>query len=299
MNTKKRLPSLRALRTFQVVGKYLSLKDAADELCITASAVSHQIKGLEDHLGIELLVRKTRALEFTLAGKRYYEYLSEMFARLESETHQLWAEYGRNMIRIAAPPFFTTEKLLPKLDELNSLIPDTDVKLTTLPSSMRDDHPPEADLSILLGNDNWPDMVTYPLFAGHLVVAASPKLMKDFDNSTFKSLNGQTLIVHENRPDGWSNWAKAVGTKTPKAGKILRFDSMSAIMQAVSRGLGFAIVYWPLSDNWFGDGQMVRVFDTKTITDEHFYLVHRPEDSERSDIKKIALWLQDELANDS
>lgn len=299
MNTMKRLPSLRALRTFQVVGKYLSLKEAAEELYITPSAVSHQIKGLEDHLGIELLVRKTRALEFTSAGKHYYDYLSEMFARLETETHQLWAEYGRNMIRIAAPPFFTTEKLLPKLDELNSLIPDTDVKLTTLPSNMRDEHPPEADISILLGNDNWPDMITYPLFAGHLVVAAAPSLMKGFDASTFKSLNGQTLIVHENRPNGWSNWAKAVGIKQPKAGKILRFDSMSAIMQAVSRGLGFAIVYWPLSDNWFGDGQIVRVFDTKTITDEHFYLVHRADDSKRAEIKKISQWLQHELSHDA
>ncbi|NNJ72218.1 MAG: LysR family transcriptional regulator [Enterobacterales bacterium] len=297
MNSQKRLPSLRALRTFQVVGKYLSLKEAADELCITASAVSHQIKGLEEHLGIELLIRKTRALEFTQAGKHYYDYLSEMFARLESETHQLWAEYGRKIIRISVPPFFASEKLLPKLDALNSLIPDTDVLLSTPPSGMKD-HPAEADLSILLGNDNWPNMVTYPLFAGHLVVAAAPSLMKDFDNSSFKSLNGQTLIVHENRPEGWSNWAKAVGIPQPKAGKVLRFDSMSSIMQAVSRGLGFAIVYWPLSDNWFGDGQIVRVYDTKTITDEYFYVAHRPEDSKRPGIKKISEWLQYELKHD-
>src|SRR5210317_1204216 len=106
MNKQKKLPSLRSLRGFQVAGKHLSFKLAADELYITASAVSHQVKSLEGFLGIDLFIRKTRALEFTEPGRTYFEFLDSMFARLETETHQLWSQYGRGMIRLCVPPFF-------------------------------------------------------------------------------------------------------------------------------------------------------------------------------------------------
>lgn len=294
MKTTRRLPSLKSLRAFQVAGRHLSFKLAAEELNITASAISHQVKNLEEQLGLELFIRKTRALEFTPAGRKYFEFLDGMFARLESETHQLWAEYGRKMIRLCVPPFFSSEILLPKLDVLQALMPETDIRISTPPSGMKD-HPSEADLSILLGKNNWPNLVTHPLFAGHLVVAAAPTLMKGFDASTFASLNGQTLIVHENRPDGWSNWAKSLGIPLPQAGKILRFDSMSSVMQAVAGGLGFAIVYWPLSDKWFRSGAIVRVFKTEPVADEHFYVAHRPDEADRPEIIKIIDWITGEL----
>ena len=290
MNTKRRLPSLKSLRAFQVAGKHLSFKLAAEELCITASAVSHQVKKLESLLEIELFERKTRALELTPPGKQYFEFLDGMFARLESETHQLWAEYGRKIIRLSVPPFFASEILLPRLQDLQAVMPDTDIRISTPPSGMQD-HPAEADLSILLGKDDWPNLVTHHLFAGHLVVAAAPALMKNFDASSITHLDGQTLIVHENRPEGWSKWAMSLGIPQPRAGKILRFDSMSSIMQAVAAGLGFAIVYWPLSDQWFHTGAIVRVFETNLITEEAFYLAHRPEEAERPEIAEIVEWM--------
>ena len=298
MNMTRRLPPLKSLRAFQVAGRHLSFKLAADELCITASAVSHQVKNLEEILGIELFVRKARALEFTPPGRKYFEFLDGMFSRLESETHQLWAKYDRKIIRWCVPPFFSSEILLPKLESLQILIPDTDIRINTPPSGMKD-HPAEADLSILLGKDEWPNLVTHPLFAGHLVVAAAPSLVKNFDSSDFSSLNGQTLIVHENRPDGWQSWSKALGIDQPKAGNILRFDSMSSVMQAVAAGLGFAIVYWPLSDSWFRSGAIVRVFETELITNEHFYLAHRPEEAERPEIVEVIGWITREFRFDS
>ena len=201
------------------------------------------------------------------------------------------------MVRLNVPPFFASELLLPKLNELNALIPDIDIRLNTLPSGL-EDHSSEVDISILLGTDNWPVLKTHRLFAGHLVVAAAPSLMKEFDSKSYKSLDGQTLIVHENRPDGWNDWAKALGIKQPKASKILRFDSMSSIMQALSRGLGFAIVYWPLSDSYFHSGSIVRVFEANTETTEHFYLAYRPEDGKRPEIITIIDWLRKEMQND-
>ena len=297
MNTKRRMPSLRSLRAFQIAGRHLSFKLAAEEQCLTASAISHQVKSLEEFLDLDLFVRKTRALEFTEPGKKYFEFLDGMFARLEMETHQLWAQYGRGMIRLCVPPFFANEILLPKLHDFQAIMPDTDIRVGTQHSLVKE-HSAETDLSILLGSGDWPDLVTYPLFARRLVVAGAPSLLKDFDNSSFKSLNGQTLIVHENRPHAWSNWAKALDIEAPTAGKILRFDSMSTVVQAAAQGLGFAIVSWPLSKNWFESGALQRVYETEWITDEYFYLAHRPEESERLDIVNLIDWIIREFQSD-
>lgn len=125
MNMKRRMPSLRSLRAFQTAGRHLSFKLAAEELCLTASAISHQVKSLEAFLDLDLFVRKTRALEFTEAGKKYFDFLDSMFARLEMETHQLWAQYGRGMIRLCVPPFFASEILLPKLHDFQAIMPST------------------------------------------------------------------------------------------------------------------------------------------------------------------------------
>ncbi|HEY5774477.1 MAG TPA: LysR substrate-binding domain-containing protein [Xanthomonadales bacterium] len=298
MNMTQKLPSLRSLRGFQVAGKHLSFKLAADELYVTPSAVSHQVKHLESFLGLDLFIRKTRALEFTEPGRKYFDFLDGMFSRLEMETHQLWAQYGRGMIRLCVPPFFANEILLPKLHDFQAIMPDTDIRVSTQHSLVKE-HSSETDLSILLGSGDWPELVTYRLFARRLVVAGAPGLLKDFDRSSFKSLNGQTLIVHENRPHAWSNWAKALDIEVPVAGKVLRFDSMSTVVQAAAQGLGFAIVSWPLSKNWFVSGALQRVFETEWITDEHFYLAHRPEESERLDIVNLINWIIREFQTDA
>lgn len=294
MTTTTRMPSLKALRAFTIAGRHQSFKHAADELCLSASAVSNQVRNLEAFFGFELFRRGTRSLSFTAAGRRYFEFLDGMFARLEMETHQLLLEYGRRMARLCVPPFFADELLLPRLDALHDLLPSTDVRVTTQTSLMKD-HPAEADLSILLGDGEWDGLVTHRLFTRRLVVAAAPSLLRGFDRSSFEGLDDQTLIVHENRPNAWANWAKAQGIEVPRAAKVLRFDSMSTVVQATARGLGFAIVSWPLAENWFRSGALERVYETEWVTDEHFHLAYRAEDGERPEVRKIIDWLVGEF----
>lgn len=297
MSTTNKMPSLRSLRAFQVAARHLSFKLAAEELCLTASAVSHQVKNLENFLDIELFVRKTRALGLTAPGRSYFEFLDAMFTRLQMETHQLGAEYGRKMIRLCLPPFFAGELFLPKMDTLHTIMPDTDIRITTQPSLMKI-HPAEADLSILLGNGDWEDLTTYPLFARRLVIAAAPSQLKNFDRSSFASLNDQTLIVHENRPNAWSNWAMEIDLPEPSAGNILRFDSMSSVVQAAVQGLGFAIIPLPMSQNWFKTGALIKLFDTEWVTDEQFHLAHRAEELNRPEVIEFVQWLIQEFKHD-
>jgi len=298
MKPSTRMPSLRALRAFQVAGRHLSFKLAADELYITPSAVSHQVRNLESFLGIDLFIRKTRALELTRAGQKYHEYLDGMFARLEAETHQLLTEYGRSIIRLCVPPFFASELLLPRLDAFQTLMPKTDIRVVTQPSLMKE-HPSDADLSILLGSGDWPELVTYPLFSRRIMIACSPELKKAKGFSTYSELDGQTLIVHENRPYSWVNWAQALDIKPPRAGKIFRFDSMAAVVQAAAEGLGVALVSWPLSERWFKSGQLVCALEEKVETNEQFFLAHRQEEQARPEVTSVIEWILEEFQLDA
>jgi LysR family glycine cleavage system transcriptional activator len=297
MKANRHMPPLKALRAFRTAGKHLSFKLAAEELFITASAVSHQVKNLEDFLGLELFKRKTRALEFTAPGKVYFDYLDGMFARLEAETHQLRAEYGRVVVRLCVPPFFASELLLPKLSQFKALMPDTDIRVMTQPSMMKE-HPSDADLSILLGTGDWPELETVPLFSRKIVTACSPELKARFGFEKYSDLDGRTLIVHENRPRSWENWAKALGIPAPRAGMIYRFDSMAAVVQAAAQGHGVAIVSWPLSKGWFESGDLVRVLDDKVDTGEKFYVAYREEEYKRVEVARLINWIVEEFRRD-
>jgi LysR family glycine cleavage system transcriptional activator len=297
MKTRKNLPSLKSLRAFQIAGRHLSFKDAADELFITASAVSHQVKNLEDYLGIELFLRKTRALELTDPGRKYFGFLDGMFTRLEAETHQIQADYGRGVIRLCVPPFFASQLLLPKLSEFKSLMPETDIRVTTQPSMMKV-HPADADLSILLGTGDWPELESIPLFSRRIMTACAPGLKKKFGFTSFSDLDGRTLIVHENRPQSWENWARALNIRPPKPGKIYRFDSMAAVVQAAVEGHGVAIVSWPLSESMFKSGALVRALEDEVVTGEKFYVAYREEEKGRAEVARLIEWIVEEFQSD-
>lgn len=289
-----RLPSLKYLRTFQVAGKHLSFKNAAAELSVTPSAVSQQVKNLEEFLGVTLFDRQTRSLVFTSAGRNYFEFLNGMFERLESETRQLWSQYGRSIVRLSVPPFFATEALLPRLASFHHKYTETDIRVTTVPSAMRT-HAPQSDLSILLGRDSRQELETYRLFRHRVVTACSPSLLEAQKCETLHNLDGQTLIVHDLRDDLWQRWAKSLGVPEPRPRKIIRFDSMSAVVRAAEQGLGVALVAWPTSRDLFTFGTLVRLFEKEIEVGDEFYLVHRPEDIQRAEVKNLAEWIVTEF----
>lgn len=291
-----RLPSLKYLRTFQVAGRHLSFKDAADELSITASAVSHQIRNLEQFLGVKLFLRLTRSLELTDAGNKYFQFLDSIFSRLESETQQLKAEFGRDIVRLCVSPFFAEEAILPKLLSFQSESRQTDIRVTTQPSAMKAHHA-DADLSILLGDPQLRSLTTHSLFAKRSVVACAPEYLDLHQLSTYDDLNGLTLLVHDKWPDAWQEWAKAVGTSPPVPGKLLRSDSMSAIARAAQQGLGVALVSWPLGQVWFSANKLCRVFDEEVETGMDFYVAWRKDDMERSEVVKLRDWIVTEFEN--
>src|SRR5260370_40213939 len=136
-----RLPSLKFLKTFQVAAKLQSFKAAAEELFVTPSAVSHQIKALEEQLGVALFERGIRTLTLTDAGSHYLEHVNEIFAKLEKVTEQLQFRYGRTIIRLNVPPFFANELLLPRLSSFSQSRAKTDIRIEATSAAAKHKQP--------------------------------------------------------------------------------------------------------------------------------------------------------------
>jgi len=285
-----RTPSLKAIKTFQIAAKHSSFAVAADELCITPSAVSHQIKTLETQLGMSLFSRSARALALTDAGARYLEQIDDLFMRLDAVTEQLRARFGRSSVRLHVPAYFASEMLLPRLSEFSKLHDGIDLRIDTSGVHGRV-HAAEADISVVVGSGPWNGLIAHQLFAQTMVPACSPQLFAEKPVRNYVDLNSHTLLVHEARRDDWDRWAANVGLKSLQPAQIVRIDSMAAAMRAAEKSIGIALLPAELSRRKFTSGRLTRVFDDELVTQEDYTLLVRNEDEKRDDIRALCAWL--------
>src|SRR5450755_2044734 len=288
------LPSYKFLKTFQVAARLQSFKATADELCVTPSAISHQIKTLEEQLGVALFERGARKLKLTDAGRHYLEHINEIFAKLESVTEQLQASFGRSIIRLNVPPFFANELLLPRLASFSHAGEATDIRIETTFSASKT-HPPEADLSVVVGAGPWEGLTAHELFAQSFIAACSPAFLVENPIDTHADLNGKTLLQHEERADAWERWALGVGISPIKPNRLIRLDNMSAVVLAAEQGVGVALVPSRLSADRFVAGGLVKLFDAELTTNESYVLLHRPEIAAREDLQELTYWILKEF----
>src|SRR5271170_4814744 len=288
-----RLPSLKFLKTFQVAARLQSFKGAAEELFITPSAVSHQIKALEEQLGVSLFQRGVRTLTLSDAGANYLDHINDIFSKLESVTEQLQVRYGRTIIRLNVPPFFANELLLPRLATFSQAREETDIRIETSFSAPKT-HPPEADLSIVVGCGPWEGLTVHELFAQTFIAACSPNFLLENPIDSYADLNGKTLLVHEERRDAWERWALGLNIPPIKPNRLVRLDTMSAVVRAAEQGIGVALVPARLSADRFNGGGLVKLFDAELTTNESYVLLHRPEDRAREDLQELTRWILSE-----
>jgi LysR family transcriptional regulator, glycine cleavage system transcriptional activator len=285
-----RTPSLRFLKTFQIAAKRGSFKAAADELCVTASAISHQIKVLEDELGLALFDRGPRSLALTEAGSHYLEHIDSVFSRLESVTEQLRIRFSRAVVRLQVPPFFASELLLPRLADFSAGHGDIDIQIAT-DITPNEAHASDSDVSIVVGTGDWSDVQATRLFPQTYVLACSPELLRHSNIRSVSDLEQEPLIAHNHRPDLWDRWAAMLGIDALRPKQLIRFDTMSAVVHAAEKGVGIALVSAPLSASRFLSGSLTRLFDSELATGESYYLVTRPEDADRPAVRLLIGWL--------
>jgi LysR family glycine cleavage system transcriptional activator len=283
-------PSLRFLKTFHVAAKLGSFKAAAEELCVTASAVSHQIKALEQQLGIMLFIRGPRSLSLSQAGALYLENIDAVFSRLEVVTEQLKRRFSRAVVRLQVPPFFASELLVPRLSSFGALHSDIDIQIET-DIAPNKEHSSDADVSIVVGNGQWPDVRATRLFPQAYVVACSPERLGESNIQAPSDLVRQPIIAHARRRELWDRWAAMMGVEPLRPMQIIEFNSMASIVHAAEQGVGIALVSAPVAVQRFASGALVKVFPQELTTGDAYYLVTRAEDAQRLGVRALIGWM--------
>jgi len=286
--------SLKFLKTFQIAARRGSFAAAAVELFLTPSAVSHQVRGLEQQLGVALFRRNPRSLELTEAGRRLLEQIDPAFAALEAATAAVRRPRARVPLRLQVPPFFAQELLLPRLGAYSAAHPHTDLQIATR-SAPPEPHADDVDVSVTLGPGKWPGLVARALFAQGFVPACAPALLRSSGVREYGDLAGQSLIVHARRADLWDRWAQAAGLAPLQPRQLIRFDTMSAVVDAAERGVGFALVATPLTRARFAAGTLTRVFAHEIGAGESYYAVARTTDAHRGAVRDLLNWLEAEF----
>lgn len=288
--------SLRSLRTFCVAARYESFRTAGEELYITASAVSHQVKSLENELGQQLFERRSRELKLTDIGRSLYEDVNPLIEKLNAIASSYKSGVASSSVRISVQPFFGSEFFVPRLSEFTAKHPEIDIQVGTSDEST-EKHPSDADLSIRLFRTPPPNLPSNLLFPLRMVPAGSPDFKEAMLVRKKKIVSEFPVIVHETHPKAWAQWAEAAGIELPKQTKVIRLDSTIAVLRAAQRGIGAALVPVPMGELWIKEGSVVRLFEKELVTDVSYYLVCKEEQVEDASVSLLRKWILQNFAD--
>ena len=288
--------SLRGLRTFCVAARHENFRTASEDLFITASAVSHQVKSLEEELGVRLFDRNSRELKLTPTGRAFYEEVSPLIEKLDAVAASYRATTPPSIVRISVQPFFGSEYFVPRLSQFTAQHPEIDIQVGTSDESA-ETYPADVDLSIRLFRSPPANLRSHLLFPLRLVPAGSPSFKKGLVVRKKTIQSDFPLILHETLPKAWKKWSKAAGITLPKDGKVTRLDSMISIVRACEQGLGAALVPVPIADLWFRQGSIVRLFDTDYVADVSYFLVVRDEKPASPGVELLTDWILENFSN--
>ena len=284
-----RPPQLRNLRAFCVAAQRRSFKVAADELFLTPSAVSHQMRELEEALGVRLFERKIRQVELTSAGQALLDEIGPMLQGIDRSLTRIARRHRRTTLRMLLPPFFASELFVPRMASFCNAYPDIDIVVDThdpRPSV----HPTTADISVLLSDTVPQGLRVEKLFSLSLVAACAKEHAATVARLGSNVLRDMALIVHKSRPFAWNSWAQEIGLAPPEPKNVIELDTMSAVVRAAERGVGVALVPQMLCNAWFESGALVRIFPIELPTHDTYFLVNRVKDTARPEVLAMTDW---------
>lgn len=292
----RRLPPLNALRAFEAAARHLSFTKAAEELHVTQAAVSHQIKALEEWLGLPLFRRMNRALALTEAGQSYLPPVREAMDTLSQATDGLLRNDRTGALTISTMPSFASKWLVPRLTRFQKRFPDLDVRVQST-SQMVDFTRHDVDLAIRFGNGDWPDLRVERLLTEDIFPVGHPSLLcGDCPLTCPEDLRHHTLL-HDDYRISWAVWCRAAGIEGLDVERGPRFDDSSFTLQAAINGHGIALARGALVADDIANGRLVRLFDVRLPGSVAYYVVAPPHYFSRPKVKAFRDWLFEEAAD--
>lgn len=270
--SSRRLPPLNALRAFEAAARHLHVTRAAEELNVTQAAVSHQVRALEDWLGVRLFQRAGRGLRLTEAGATYLVVLRDAFDRIAAATAALTRGRGPDRLTVSSTDSFAAIWLVPRLRRFRAAHPDIEVRV--MPSDeMVDFDRDDVDIAVRYGRGVWPGVKSRLLFAEELFPVCSPALVDGPHPLRVPDDIRHHVLLHDVLAIDWDVWLKAAGVTGVDSTRGPFFSHSHLALQAARSGEGIALGNRHLVEPDLAAGTLVKPFELSLETGYAYYAV--------------------------
>ena len=286
----KRIPPIQCLLTFEALARLRSVTQAAEELFVTPSAVSHRVRQLEQIIGTKLFGRADFSL--TTEGSEYLAHVREGLATLQKfpGTAGQSANPGKRKLRLAVTPTFSRSILIPRLRQFTEAYPEIELTLqVSIP--LLDVVAEDADLMVRFGTGRYADVEHVCLLQDEVTPLASPAYVREhgpFENP--EDLEGATLLRSPLEP--WRTWFAANQQDWPEPLEGSQFNDIGLMCDAAAAGMGVALVRVKLGAPWLDNGSLVRLYERNVASPHAHYLCWRTGMMDRWECAAFAEWLR-------
>ncbi|TFW10379.1 LysR family transcriptional regulator [Oxalobacteraceae bacterium OM1] len=291
-----RLPPVHALSAFEAAARHHSFAVAADELCITPSALSHRIRLLEEFVGERLFIRDGRTVTLSEFGRRYLDVVRSALRTLTEFPLPYRSVPPQPRIKVTVPPTFARYLLMPRLHEFTALHPEIVLEIF-LSVPLYDLSLSESDVDVRFGAGNYPDTTTEKLFEEPSFPVASPAYLKTIGPiEQLADLQKATLLRSALEP--WQPWFEAAGLDWPEPSSTLRLDDLGLLLEAIRHGYGIGLTRKHFAQHLIDSGEIVRLFDISLARPPHaYYVVYDPRTRNRTEVGVFIDWLKSTFGN--
>ncbi|HYD96397.1 MAG TPA: LysR substrate-binding domain-containing protein [Noviherbaspirillum sp.] len=286
-----RLPPVHALSAFEAAARHGSFALAADELCITPSALSHRIRLLEEFVGERLFLRDGRAVTLSEFGRRYLDVVKAALRTLTDFPLPHRTAPAQPRIKVTVPPTFARCLLVPRLADFTAQHPDIVIELF-LSVPLYDLSLSESDVEVRFGAGKYPDLVTEKLYEEPTFAVASPKYLEKIGGLKAPAdLHKATLLRSALEP--WQPWFEVAGLDWPEPSTGLRLDDLGLLLEAVRHGHGVGLTRKHFMQDMVANGELVPLFPQVQLKSppHAYYVVYEKAARERPEVSAFVEWL--------
>jgi len=286
----RRVPPMHALAAFEAAARLGGFAPAADELCVTPSAVSHRIRQLERQLDMQLFERTPTGVKLTTSGRMYLARVREAFVSLAQHGD---GSASRARLRVSIPPTFARQLFMPRLPAYLSSRADLDLEVHVT-NSLAASHDEPVDLSIIWSDGSNLSGVAHRLFDEAIGPLASPAVVAEWGLGTPKDLARAPLLRTPLLP--WSPWFQAAGLSLPEPDHGASFNDLGMLLEAASVGLGVALCSRRLAAQWIDDGRLVMIGTVTAVPPHSYYVTCDRARLARPEVAEFVDWLREGFA---
>lgn len=298
-----RLPPLNALKAFEVATRHMSFQKAAEELSVTPSALSYQIRQLEDFLQVSLFDRLNRAVRLTDAGQRIAPGIQDAFERLTQTMGRLKAAPPANVLTVSTGPAFAAKWLSPRLHKFLERHPDIDIRISAN-LRLADFRADEIDVAIRFGGGKYAGLHVETLSEEHVLPLVSPRLLERFGGRLeARDLDKLTLLHDDSasflaRTVTWAEWLRQARIEGIDTSRGPRFSHADHALEAALDGAGIVLGRLALSMRDIASGRLVAPFDLMLRAEAGFFFCCLPERLDEPKVRAFRRFLFEEMAAD-